>query len=240
LLGYNKLINANHDKKVLVNFNKGIISVYVADKFGERTKIDKHNTPKELIDINNAEKLDKYLDNTFALVSVSNNGDYSVKIERRCLGGMFGGNDKDTHYMFGQKKDENIPNTMNVWTPSGYLSMNTLAYRSDGIFNEKLMMDDAYDRARKKEDESKVLNNNCYGMIDYSPLQQTASLEVKISDSFFSSVGQGAAIGASVGMFNGGLLGAATGGIFGATEGAASSFIFDSNYNLSSDSYFKK
>ncbi|MFO0089322.1 MAG: hypothetical protein ACK518_00665, partial [bacterium] len=143
-------------------------------------------------------------------------------------------------YMFGQKKDENIPNTMNVWTPSGYLSMNTLAYRSDGIFNEKLMMDDAYDRARKKEDESKVLNNNCYGMIDYSPLQQTASLEVKISDSFFSSVGQGAAIGASVGMFNGGLLGAATGGIFGATEGAASSFIFDSNYNLSSDSYFKK
>lgn len=221
MLGYNKLINANHDKKVLVNFNKGIISVYVADKFGERTKIDKHNTPKELIDINNAEKLDNYLDNTFALVSVSNKGDYSVKIERKCLGGMFGDND-----IFGQKKDENIPYTMSVWTPSGHLSMNTLAYRSD--------------------ESGKVLNNNCYGMIDYSPFQQTANLEVKISDSFLRDVGNSAITGATFGAAGGVLsgvgigTGAIFGGIGGALEGATQSFIFDSNYSLSSDSFFKK
>jgi hypothetical protein len=125
LLGYNKLINANHDKKVLVNFNKGIISVYVVDKFGERTKIDKHNTPKELIDINNAEKLDKYLDNTFALVSVSNNGDYSVKIERRCLGGMFGGDDKDKLY-----NSWSIPSQVTVSTPHGSIKMDTNMYTS--------------------------------------------------------------------------------------------------------------
>jgi len=124
LLGYNKLINANHDKKVLVNFNKGIISVYVADKLGERTKIDKHNTPKELIDINNAEKLDKYLDNTFATVSISDKGDYSVKIERRCLGGMFGGNDNDKLYSWS------IPSQVNVSTPYGSIKMDTNIYTS--------------------------------------------------------------------------------------------------------------
>jgi hypothetical protein len=125
LLGYNKLINANNDKKVLVNFNKGIISVYVADKFGERTKVDKHNTPKELIEINNEEKLDKYLDNTFATVSISDKGDYSISIERKCLGGMFGGDDKDKLY-----NSWSIPSQVTVSTPYGSIKMDTNMYTS--------------------------------------------------------------------------------------------------------------
>lgn len=204
-----------------------------------------------MIDINNVEKLDKYLDNTFATVSISDKGDYSISIKRKCLGGMFGGDDKDKLY-----NSWSIPSQVNVSTPYGSIKMDTNMYTSvpnmitGGVtFDTQSMERDAFyaasvrsadERFKEMQKNTEVLNNNCYGIIDYSPFQQTGNLEVKIADSFLSSVGQGASIGAGVGMFTRGLHGAGIGAITGAAEGVLSSFIFGSSYKLSDDSIFKK